>query len=611
MKKLERMREVIPPVCQYRRHQKETKPMRTVATLVVLLSSTFGSVAAQNLDPLRNAFVAAQDPLGESVTNVVYLEQNWSPSQSLQFYFNPQGSQMLPYDWFLALEQPDSATLFRDNQNILRYRYLAQNSGPLNPDGLPVGFVAGKGVGRTWLGMTCAACHTAEVQMGTTAYRVDGGPAGGDVQAFLTDLTRALQQTQNDPAKFGRFAAKILGPIDSPVNQAELTAQLDIVIKDRVGYNLRNFPGYDPANNALTAPTRYARLDAVGAIVNEVFHHAVKAADLTSPIVATKPANAPVSYPFLWDTPQHDVVQWLGIAKNGGPFDIFSLSRNVGEVLGVFADFSIPEDPSLLNLGYSSSVKFAEITGLENLLKSLWSPLWPDAFPKIDQDAAAKGAQLYQANCISCHALIDRTNPNRKITAVMNDSGTDPASAENFCNRVGPSGRLKGINVNFAPFTAKIPPLASANTMLSNEVIGVILGGYKQAPPDELKQLSFGPAPSNASARAFAVRQVAKYKGRPLNGIWATAPYLHNGSVPSLDSLLQPAAKRPTSFSIGVRTFDPVRVGFLTDVRGFPQFNVNNPDGTPIPGNSNVGHEFGANLSDVERAQLLEYLKTL
>ena len=63
----------------------------------------------------------------------------------------------------------------------------------------------------------------------------------------------------------------------------------------------------------------------------------------------------------------------------------------------------------------------------------------------------------------------------------------------------------------------------------------------------------------------------------------------------------QPAAKRPTSFSIGVRTFDPVRVGFLTDVPGFPRFNVNNPDGTPITGNSNAGHEFGANLSDQER----------
>ena len=174
--------------------------------------------------------------------------------------------------------------------------------------------------------------------------------------------------------------------------------------------------------------------------------------------MATKPANAPVSYPFLWDTPQHDVVQWLGIAKNGGPLDILTLSRNVGEVLGVFADFAIPEDPILLNLGYSSSVKLTELVVLEDLLKTLWSPQWPDDFPKIDQAAAAKGAQLYQTSCVSCHALIDRTDPNRKITAVMNDSGTDPGSAENFFTRTGPSGKLNGVNVNFVPFTAKIPP---------------------------------------------------------------------------------------------------------------------------------------------------------
>ena len=164
--------------------------MRTATILAILLASFVGSLAAQNVDPMRYAFVATQDPFAEAITQVVYLGQNWSPDESLQFYFTSQGAQILPYDWFLALEQPDSATPFRDNQNILKYRYLAQNPGPQNPDGLPVGFVLGKGTGRNWLGMTCAACHTAEVRYGTTAYRVDGGPTGGDVQAFLTDLTR-------------------------------------------------------------------------------------------------------------------------------------------------------------------------------------------------------------------------------------------------------------------------------------------------------------------------------------------------------------------------------------------------------------------------------------
>jgi mono/diheme cytochrome c family protein len=585
--------------------------MRTSLSFVLPIACALTASAADDIGPTRDAFVAANDPLGEPVTKVAYLQQNWSPAQSVQFYFTEQGSRIVPYRWFLALEQADSTTLFRDNQNILKYRYLPQNPGASNADGLPVGFVASTGLGRSWLGMTCAACHTAEIRFGNTGYRIDGAPTHGDVQGFLTSLTTALRQTSGDPAKYARFAAAVLGTQNTPQNQLELRAQLGTLIKIRTGYNLRNFRGYQFEQTVPPPPpTRYGRLDAVGAIVNQVYYHAAKAADRTSPIVGAMLADAPVSYPFLWDTPQHDVVQWLGIAKNGGPFDVFTLARNVGEVLGVFADFTIPEDPSLLTHGYASTVKMHELTELENLLKTLWSPQWPTDFPKIDQAAAAKGAAVYQTNCVSCHALINRTDPNRKVIAVMNDSGTDRRASTNFFNRTGPSGKLNGVNVNFVPFTAKIPPIADADSMLTNVVIGVIIGQFRPAPPDELANASFrGSHPTGVALSAL--RQGALYKGRPLDGIWATAPYLHNGSVPNLDSLLRPAAKRPTSFSIGVRTFDPVRVGYLTDVPGFPRFNVNNPDGSPITGNSNAGHEFGANLSDDERGQLLEYLKTL
>jgi hypothetical protein len=585
--------------------------MRTRLPFVLFVSCAMTAVAADDVGPTRDAFVATQDPLGESVTSVVYLQQNWSPDESVQFYFTEQGSRILPYDWFLALEQADSMTRFRDNQNILKYRYLPQNAGTRNPDGLPVGFVASDGLGRSWLGMTCAACHTAEIHLGNIGYRIDGAPAQGDIQGFITSLTAALAQTSGDAAKFGRFAAAVLGARNKPANQLELRAQLTKMIQARVGYNLRNFPGYNSRQILPPPPpTRYGRLDAVGAIVNQVYYHAAKSADLRSPIAGALLADAPVSYPFLWDTPQHDIVQWLGIARNGGPLDIFTLSRNVGEVLGVFADFSIPEDPSILSLGYSSTVKMQNLGDLEDLLETLWAPKWPADFPKIDQAAAAKGAVLYQANCVSCHALIDPTNPNRTVTAVMNDSGTDPRASTNFFNRMGPSGKLNGVNVNFVPFTAKIPPIADADAMLTNEVIGVIIGRIRPGPPPELALANFRGTQQTGVPLA-AVRQGARYKGRPLDGIWATAPYLHNGSVPNLDALLQPAKKRPTTFSIGVRTFDPVRVGYLTDVPGFPRFTVNTPDGRPIVGNSNAGHEFGTSLSDQERAQLLEFLKTL
>ncbi len=581
--------------------------MRSTFMLALLLA---GPVAADEPNPSRDAYVAKDDPLGEPVDKVVYLDQGWSPAVSLKFYFTSQGSQIIPYDWFLALEQADSQTLFRDNQNILKYRYLPQLPDSNNPDGLPVGFVGDEGVGRRWLGLTCAACHTNEIRFGTTGYRVDGAPTQGDVRALLSAMITAMQKTRDDPAKFERFAAKVLGNQNSSSGQLLLKAQLAAAIDKRIAYNLRNFPGYNP-NEPAPAPADYARLDAVGAIVNEVFYHSVKAP--TSPTDNTRPANAPVSYPFIWDTPQQELEQWIGIAKSGGPLDVFSLSRNVGEVLGVFADFVIPDDPS--PLGYSSSVKTLGLVDLENQLKGLWSPQWPADFPPINQADAAKGKAIYQQlKCDTCHTVVtNRKDPARTIVSYMKADQTDPGTYLNFFNRTGPSGKLAGADVNLIPFMQKIPANASAATMITNEVVGTILGSGWPAPPDYLSQISYGATRPHGVLVEHAAVSV-EYKARPLNGIWATAPYLHNGSVPNLDELFQPSAQRSKSFSIGVRTFDPVRVGYLTDVAGFPKFNVNDSNGNPIAGNSNAGHEgdqYGTSLSPDQRRQLIEYLKSL
>lgn len=563
------------------------------------------------LDESRNAFIATSDPLNEPVTKVVYLPQNWSARESVAFYFTPQGSQLIPYDWFLALEQPDSNTSFRDTKNILRYRYLPQNKGPMNPDGLPVGFVGGEGSERKWLGMTCAACHTNEIRYKDTGYRVDGAPTHADVQGFLSDMVASLQKTHDDSAKFDRFAKAVLATKDTAASRAELKAELAKSIKIRVGYNLRNFVGFDPKQTGPSPLTHYGRLDAVDSIVNEVYWRSVRNPDLNNPTIVARPADALVSYPFLWDTPQSDLVEWLGVAKSGGPGGIFSLSRNTGEVLGVFGDFEIPDPPSTFKPGYPSSVKFAQLKELEALMTTLWSPLWPSDFPKIDEAAAKKGEALFRAklngkpSCQQCHAVIKRDDPKRKVIAKMDDVGTDTRAYENFFNPTRPSGKLEGVNVNFVPLTETIEAKSGAGPMITNATIGVLLGFYKDAPPDELKDVTF------SGLMTKDLEEVAPYKGRSLNGIWATAPYLHNGSVPTLDALLRPAKDRPKEFSVGVRTFDPVKVGFLTEVEGFPKFRVIGTDGKPITGCSNAGHEYGAGLNDEQRAQLIEYLKSL
>ncbi len=95
------------------------------------------------------------------------------------------------------------------------------------------------------------------------------------------------------------------------------------------------------------------------------------------------------------------------------------------------------------------------------------------------------------------------------------------------------------------------------------------------------------------------------YKARPLNGTWASAPYLHNGSVPTLYALLLPPAERPRTFSVGRWEYDPKQVGYVSD--GTAPFVFD----TRVTGNSNRGHEYGVTLSEADRWALVEYLKTL
>ena len=108
-------------------------------------------------------------------------------------------------------------------------------------------------------------------------------------------------------------------------------------------------------------------------------------------------------------------------------------------------------------------------------------------------------------------------------------------------------------------------------------------------------------------------RKTDGYVNSPLDGIWLRAPYLHNGSVPTLRDLLEPSDKRPVTFYRGNDVYDPDGVGFLStrshDSAGKELFLFD----TTIPGNSNQGHEgaeYGTYLAPEMKEALIEYLKT-
>lgn len=574
----------------------------------------------------------------------VTLCQNWNPREQQEFWFLSQGSQILPYRWFLALEQAGSETLFRDDSHMDGLRYLPQRATTMNPDALPIGFTKDSAKGNDdyaetsdqWLGITCAACHTGQVEFNGRKMLIDGAPTMADLEGFMGALAGAMQTTLDDKAKFDRFAERVLGTGNLTGGaEVKLRQQLAAMTKIRREWNERNKGA---------SPYGFARLDAIGAIFNEVAATALKIPG------NRKPADAPVSYPFIWDTPQHDRVQWNGSVENAGPG---ALGRNVGEVLGVFGSLKLDRVP-LSRIGHKTSVDIRHLGRLEALAWKLWSPEWPETMlPPIDRspDIQAKGRAAFVEHCQSCHADIVRDDPGRRIRASMtpvSDLGTDPKMAVNFATRESDTGgTLRGIKRRFKRYWGflsggdRYGDDGLNAEMLGYSVIGTITHELFHDLSGTVKAIKAGQRSDIAgllekaeedvlrvanesifsSDKKDAIREylgeISKqpeegcgllcYKGRPLNGIWATAPYLHNGSVRTMRQLLLPVVRRDESFRVGSREYDPVDMGFK-DAGGFV-FD------TSLPGNSNEGHDkYGAEelAADPDTLNaLLEYLKTL
>jgi NB-ARC domain len=558
------------------------------------------------LGPVNRGMVLSEGLMDVDGHSIKYVNQNWSPQDRRLFYFTPIGSRIMPYPWFLALERGDDRTLFREVSNLDAYRFLNHPKNvELNPDGLPIGLTRGVGESREWLGLTCAACHTAQIKHGGLVFRIDGAPAQLDLQGFFTSLIEALKANRDRQDKFERFATRILGTGIGEGRRETLKAQMTSILGRMEAYKARNFP--------LDHPHGFGRVDAFGSILNEMYLRANERGDRASD-TASQTCNAPVSYPFLWDTPQHEVVQWNGSIGNTAEG---ALVRNVCESLGVFVEFEIADKDSVL--GYRSSVRLSGLQVMTPLLTRLWSPVWPDEFSKLDIEKVERGLSLYRQHCMQCHSLIDSKNPQRKVAEVLVPAGTDPLAFVNFWSRKGRSGKLEGGTSMFFPSAGRrIEAEIDGPSLLTHTAIGVIVGSGAQVPRDDLANLESNVGTAKVRERSIRIPVDPRYgprgpayKARPLNGIWSTAPYLHNGSVPTLYDLLLPHKFRPVSFTVGSREFDTVKVGFVSDDKDSFIFHTRENDGKPIAGNSNAGHEYGVDLPDDDRWALIEYLKTL
>ncbi len=533
---------------------------------------------------------------------VSYPEQNWTEAQRRWFYHTPQGTRLMPVAWFLALEQPDlvpgEGPRFAAPDHLSRFGFLLDPPSAVNPHGLPVGFAQDDEFAddeqrrEPVVGLTCAACHTGQVEHRGRGLRIDGGPAMTDLAAFQDRLGRALFVTHGSEPAFARFASRVLAALGRPDTQAErerLRARLGRAIAagraerdsaDRLGlYALAEGPG---------------RLDALGRGGNFLF-----GTQLGQERNFRK-ADGPVSYPALWDAPWFDWVQYNGAIRQ-------PMARNVAEALGVRAAVQLTGAEQGL---YTSSVRVDKIHEMERLLagpkpgRGLRSPRWPEEIlGPIDRARAERGGAHYARLCAGCHEgrwarSPDSGEPEMRLAMVgLRRIGTDPQAAASFAERKA-----------YMSTAAAIPVSAAAGLKLLTG--GVVARWHDEhRTPPELRRAMDG-------RRDNEWRAPLAYRARPLNGAWATAPYLHNGSVPNLYELLLPAERRSAAFHVGSREFDPRRVGFdAAAAEGRFRFD------TSLPGNSNRGHEFrdgprgngviGPALSEEERWDLIEFLKTL
>lgn len=540
---------------------------------------------------VRGGVALEQDAYGDSAAELIYLDQGWGPAETLWYYHADQGSALLPYALMMNLEQADSAAPFIEATHMARFRFLPQHATPNNPDALPVG-MARHG---DQVGLTCAACHTGQINYKGTGMRIDGAPSMLDMIGFLHEVRRAIAATLADEAKLARFTAAA----SKSGTEAERAAAARAMLSESLAW----LDGYNSVNDSSTVEG-FGRLDAIGRIVNQVIRFSSDAKNGV-------PVTAPASFPVLWDAARHDYVQWVGFAPNAGAG---GLGRNAGEVIGVFGHVEVVPYASKKEAkkGYESTVDAHGLVSMEAALYDLESPRWPEGvLGPIDTNLAARGAQLYQASCASCHAVLDRDDPDRAVVAMITGLdvvGTDPTEAQNLAGAVIPTGKLEGsVGLEGQTFGAQI----SALGMLKQ-----LVGGTLARHPDAVvraiayaKANGLDPSPKQGQytpkSEANPTAELLAYKARPLNGVWASAPYLHNGSVPTLADLLLPPAQRPATFSVGRLEYDPVRVGYVQD--GAAPFVVD----TAVKGNSNQGHLFGTTLAEDDRRALLEYLKTL
>jgi len=582
-----------------------------------------------------------------------------TPAQRETYYHLSQGSEILPWILLTAVDVADPGSTKPFVENLERYGLLPD---PARDDGLPVGLTVSSNpftFGIDFVGITCAACHVGELRHDGKAVRIDGAPNMFNMQLFYSQAIEALMAATSDRAKlwrtlkrlgrqdYGRYgvAAPFVRPAtlvyygaNMLLHRDRLDARLELIAVIRAAKEQRDpkhptsgfgrLDAFDGTRNFIF--TRLRKADAGGEFaVNRANMVRLDAAVKFPPLWSRKAQplelvaayrEQPQRFPPVWGFKDYDWIEWTINTTT-------VLERNFTETLGAGA--TVVLDPRRTASLFESSIPIRNMHDLEWLAYYIDPPRWPTAiFGEIRPDLAAAGEGIFRSRCAGCHEYgDDRRTPNGLIRLRgmrPEEVRTDATVAVRISCPVPDTGALA---IPPRSYTAEESQLLRdcAGVKAGTAFTGNSFARTVQAAVDSIKQKAFAAAGIDA-AQQRAMEDLDRrggvfwrdtlldtrppygpYAPRPLYGIWAAAPYLHNGSVPTLYHLLLPPEQRPKTFALGKREYDPVRLGFAVDTACDQQDCVVD---TTRTGDGNGGHLFGTDLAEPDRMALLEYLKT-
>jgi len=557
----------------------------------------------------------APQPKPGDMKPILYSENAMSAADRQQFYHQAEGSELFPVAWVIHMNSPKTNRPFIEN--LERFGLIPDPDGPFfegTQIRMPVGVAVSKRAGTEILeplglskmvGVNCAACHVGQIEADGKKFRIDGAPNVFDIVGFLQEIGDTAKATYTSPARLkaymeARLRAGELNPV-AAAKAVSLLKDLESLVKSGANEQaIKEFVAKTIGEEAGLMKSYITLLERFKAVQNPESIPGFGRADAFGTARAllfgkenAQPLSAPSSFPYIWDMSRTAWFHWPSNTNS-------VMQRNLGEALGLGAS----ADPRTGD----STIDLYALHMLEQLAYKMRAPKWPeDLMGKIDQAKADRGEQIYRgaggyretANCTRCH---DSGKPDPNDPNVINYTliplqvvGTDEGEAENWTVPVTVDGK----SMDFG----------AAQQVVLDLIFAKGKENLKKSRPDlDVDKIEWESGRKNPPAWriAYANRSTKTlgYPAKPLPGIWATAPYLHNGSVPTLADLLTPPAERPKTFSVGSREYDPKKLGYLTDQPGF-MFD------TSKTGNSNQGHTYGTTLKPEEKEDLMEFLKRL